>query len=365
MTRVRLALLVLRALVVVACALVVTVFALPSPIASLSWRPQRAPSLEGPYLMNDVLRQAPVRWHDAVGAEDTAVDSDGRLYSGLADGRIVRLNDDGTVTDIVNTTGRPLGLEFSKTDGGLYVCDADRGLLHVDLTSGRTKVLVDTVEGDFLNFTNDLAIDSQGVIYFTDASMTWGKHHYTEDILDQRPSGRVMRYDPASNTTLVIARDIAFANGVALMPDEQSLLVAETARYRVWRIWLSGDKKNLKEPFIENLPGFPDNLEVSPRGTVWIPMASVRKRLLDAVHPHPYFKDAIAALPNKLRPKPVRWGFVLEVDLNGTPLRSLQDPSGDVVSAVTSARERDGVLYLGTLDQEGVATVALTPALTP
>lgn len=358
MDRRRVLFLVLRGLAAFGLALVVTWLAMPSPIGSLAWIPSPAPALDGPYKMNTLLQGAELRHRALIGPEDIAFDKEGRAHAGLADGRIVRFDGDA-VTELVHTGGRPLGLAFSPKDGQLYVGDADRGLLRVDLEQRRVEVVVASAEGDDFNFTNELVIASDGTIYFTDSSSVWGLGRYTEDLLDQRPTGRVIRHDPTTSTTTVLARELSFANGLALMPDERSLIIAETGRYRLWRLWLDGDKRNLKEVITENLPGFPDNLSVSPRGTIWVAMASTRKRLLDIVHPHPFLKDALASLPPVLRPRPVRWGFVLEVDAEGRPLRSLQDPDGEVISNVTSAIERDGRLWLGNLDGQGVAVVTL------
>lgn len=353
----RLGLLIVRGAAVFGVAVIVTWLALPSPIGSLAWIPSPAPALDGPYWANDALASAEHRFPELHGAEDIAFDAEGRPHTGLADGRIVRLDGD-RVVDVVNTGGRPLGLEFSPHDGQLYVCDAERGLLLVDPDKKSVVVLVDAVDNAPFKFTNDLEIAHDGTIFFTDASAVWGNGQYFEDLLDQRPTGRVLRYEPATGVTTVLARELAFANGLALAPDERSLIVAETGRYRLWRLWLDGEKKNLKEVVLENLPGFPDNLSVTPRGTIWVALASTRKRLLDLMHPHPFLKDATASLPPWLRPKPVRWGFIVEVDFNGTPLRSLQDPTGDVVSNVTSAEERaDGTLWLGNIEGHGIDVV--------
>ena len=94
---------------------------------------------------------------------------------------------------------------------------------------------------------------------------------------------------------------------------------------------------------------------------MWVALNSTRKRILDAIHPHPFFKDAVATLPPGLRPQFVRWGFVLEIDADGRPLRSLQDPDGDVVPHVTTAVEREGTLWLGSLDGPGIKSVPLPP----
>jgi sugar lactone lactonase YvrE len=54
--------------------------------------------------------------------EDVVVDEDGRIWTGLEDGRIVRISpDDGKAVVVGDTGGRPLGLAFSR-DGRLLVC---------------------------------------------------------------------------------------------------------------------------------------------------------------------------------------------------------------------------------------------------
>jgi strictosidine synthase len=143
-------------------------------------------------------------------------------------------------------------------------------------------------------------------------------------------------------------------------------LVAEAGRYRLWRVWLEGDRKNIKEVFVENLPGFPDNLALSPRGTLWVPLSSTRKRLLDLMHPHPFLKDATASLPPWLRPSFVHQGFVIELDANGTPLRSLQDVNAQHVASVSAVTEHsDGSLWLADAHGRGIAVLASTSTAPP
>ena len=52
---------------------------------------------------------------------------------------------------------------------------------------------------------------------------------------------------------------------------------------------------------------------------------------------------------------------MLEIDEGGRILRSLHDPGGQRVFQITSARERDGQLYLGNLDQRWIGRLALPP----
>jgi sugar lactone lactonase YvrE len=48
------------------------------------------------------------------------------------------------------------------------------------------------------------------------------------DILEARPHGRLMSFDPSTGRTAVLARDLYFANGVSVSPDQSSLIYCET-----------------------------------------------------------------------------------------------------------------------------------------
>lgn len=66
--------------------------------------------------------------------------------------------------------GRPLGLRFDKRTGDLYIADAYLGLMKVGPEGGLAKFLATEAEGVPFGFTNDLDIDDEGNVYFTDSS---------------------------------------------------------------------------------------------------------------------------------------------------------------------------------------------------
>lgn len=66
--------------------------------------------------------------------------------------------------------GRPLGLRFDKNTGDLYIADAYFGLLKVGPEGGLATPIATEAEGIAFKFTNDLDIDEEGNIYFTDSS---------------------------------------------------------------------------------------------------------------------------------------------------------------------------------------------------
>ena len=59
--------------------------------------------------------------------------------------------------------------------------------------------------------------------------------------------------------------ELSFANGIALAPNEDYFIVAETGDFKLWKYWLKGDKRGQKEIFIQT-PGYPDNIKLSPEG---------------------------------------------------------------------------------------------------
>lgn len=324
----------------------------PSPIDSQGWQPPSPPAMTGPLSPNERLRLSDILARGQVAhPEDTAMDSEGRLYTGTADGWIMRLAadaDGGTPPERwVDTGGRPLGLVFDRK-GNLIVADAERGLLSITPV-GEVRVLTREAEGLPFRLTDGVDVAPDGTIYFTDASARHSLEDHQLDLLAMRPNGRLLRYNPASGQTRVVLRNLYFANGVVVSPGGEFLLVAETPRYRLLRVWLSGPEEGRAEVFTDNLPGFPDNLDVDQKGRYWVALPGLRRPSLDFLHQQPWLKDVVARLPEFLRPGPGHYGLVLALDAGGQVITSLQDTRGDYLWALTSARVHRDDLYFGSL----------------
>ncbi len=317
----------------------------------VSWKPPKAPDLDGVYKENDRLRSAQ-RWETGgVGPEDVAVDHHGNVFTGLADGTIVRFGrSGGTPENIANAGGRPLGVEILG-DGELVVCNADLGLQRVT-ADGEVSVLADRFEDRPFTFTNNATVASDGTIYFTDTSTRWSIHNYVNDLLEGQETGRLFARRPDGSLDVILDR-LQFANGVALDPDETSLFVAETGRYRIRRHWLGGPKAGTTEMFVDNLPGFPDNLSLA-EGILWTAAPSPRQAMVDLMQPRPWLRKVSYRLPDSLKPKPLRHAIVLGFDMDGNVAHNLQDSSG-AVAITTSARYHNGRLYIGTLTEPTLA----------
>lgn len=337
----------------------------PSPVDSRAWKPPEPPPLEGELARNELLQQAELlAVGDVYGPEDVDVDPAGRVYGGTQDGKIVRVWPDGRVETWANTGGRPLGMEFDR-NGNLIVADAYKGLLSIDPPSGTIRTLSKEAEGLPFRFTDDVDIGPQGMIYFTDASSQFNQSEYMLDLLEMRPHGRLLRYDPATRKTEVLLRDLHFANGVAVSRDGKFVLVNETWKYRTLRYWLSGPKAGTVEVFVDNLPGFPDGIAADSQGRFWLALATTRNAFMDRIHPYPWVKEQIAKLPDSLKPPPEDYGLVLALDRAGKIIASLHDPSGAHLQEITSVEPHAGMLYFGSLhnDRIGRLPMSAVPAL--
>lgn len=345
-------------LVLLIAAMAIYLAVTPSPIAPLAWEAPPAPAMTGVLEPNDTLMKAELLGRGQLhGPEDTAVDARGRVYAGLHDGRIVRIEADGRVATFVDTRGRPLGMDFDAA-GNLIVADAYKGLLSID-PQGQIKVLTTEAEGVPFKFTDDLDIASNGTIYFSDASSRFEQPDYLLDLLEARPHGRLLSYNPHSGETRVLLNDLYFANGVALSANEDFVLVNETYRYRITRYWLKGEQAGTHDVFIDNLPGLPDNLQGDRAGTFWVALPTPRKADADFLHRHPWLKAQLAKLPRALWPKAIPYGFAIAINEQGEIIRSLHDTSGSHLRMVTSVKPVGDYLYFGSLDNDRIGRLKI------
>ncbi|MBB4904454.1 SMP-30/gluconolactonase/LRE family protein [Actinophytocola algeriensis] len=312
------------------------------------WRP---PTAQKPH--PDPLPKLTVVQVNGFGAEDVLVEK-GHVFTGVEDGRILRLTPDGRRLDMVaDTRGRPLGLELYP-DGRLLVCDSKRGLLLVDRQSGDLEVLVP--RGPDLRVCNNAAVAADGTVYFTDSTSRFDLDHWKADLLEHSGTGRLLRRTPDGQVDVLLS-GLQFANGVALAPDESWVVVASTGSYRLDRVELPSGKHST---LVEALPAFPDNIATGSDGLVWVAMASPRIAALDLAHRlHPAIRKAVWALPEPLQVKEKRVVWVRAVDgATGKVVHDFRSVHPDY-HMVTGVREDGGVVYLGSLNERAIAYFSL------
>ena len=285
------------------------------------------------------------------------VDGAGDLLCGLADGRIVAIGRDrGHERTLADTQGRPLGLEVLP-DGRILICDAERGLLRLNRTTGVVETLVDQVDGIALRFCSNAVAGADGTIWFTQSTNRFDFAHYLGALLEHRPSGRLLRRDPDGAVSVVLD-GLHFPNGLTLVDDGTAIVFAETDGYRLSRLDLAGAEAGRLTIIADNLPGFPDNLSAFRDGRFWVAMVSRRNAMLDRAGRWPGWLRRLAWSRMSLAPPRRGTTWVMAFDGRGTLLADWQTARPDFFGA-TGVVEVDRRLYLAGVDTDGLLEIEL------
>ncbi|KAK0603943.1 hypothetical protein LWI29_010448 [Acer saccharum] len=329
----------------------VTVYQLDSfdpasfPLQELARTPQTAPArnermLRGSEMVGTGVLKAP---------EDVVYDSEsGVVYTGCEDGWVRRVTvsesaADSVVEDLVNTGGRPLGLAIGNNE--IIVADAYKGLLSI--TGNSTLLLTDEADGRKFKLTDAVDIAEDGIIYFTDASYKYNMKDFLFDVLEGKPHGRFMSFDPKTKTTRVLVSDIYFANGVAVSPDQTYVVFCESIMRRCKKYYIKGEKSGRVDKFINDLPGLADNIHYDGQGLYWIAINMEITKVWDLAFRYPFIRKIIAIVERHVgMPKKIRNGGVMAVYLEGKPVAHYYDPE---LTLITSAIKIGDHLYCGSL----------------
>lgn len=338
----------------------------PVPITPQAFILPSAPGYGGVHAVNTKLANLQlIDLHGEVGPEHITFGPDGKLYTTVASGNILRMNADGSAQEVfANTGGRVLGFDFD-TQGNLIAADAVKGLLSI-APDRKTTLLTDSVDGDPIRYADAVVVAKSGKMYFSDASMRfapkdWGGTFEASvlDIIEGASTGRILEYDPATKATRVVALGLSFANGVALSADEQFLFVSETGKFRVLKVAVAanGLKIGATSPqatvLLDNLPGYPDNLMRGLNGKIWLGFAKPRNPVADNMADKPWLRRLSLRLPRALWPIPPSYGHVIAFTEDGKIVADLQDPTGSYpeTTAITETKDR---LYVQSLHAHGL-----------
>ncbi|MFT4546819.1 MAG: sugar lactone lactonase YvrE [Verrucomicrobiales bacterium] len=109
-------------------------------------------------------------------------------------------------------------------EGNLLSCQhAGRNVIRTE-ADGKITVLADSYKGMKLNSPNDLAIHSDGKIWFTDP--TYGLKGKPSEIGKQN----VYLLDPETGAVTVVRSDFDMPNGIAFSPDEKTIYISDTGK---------------------------------------------------------------------------------------------------------------------------------------
>lgn len=295
---------------------------------------------------------------------ETVLAREGWLYVSVKGGVLLKTREDGGEwIKLLDTGGCLLGFAFDR-EGRLIVADCDYhgtgAVLRVaDDGSGSHEVLLSKDKGMALYYPNGFAIAADGTIYVTDSSSAFPPARYggssslaaANEGLMHTCTGRVIAYHPETDEAEVIAEGFAFANGLGLSADEKSLFVSETYAYDIKRINL---ETGAAEPFLTNLPGFPDNITKGLDGRYWVGFNGERSNALDAISQKPFLRKLVW-LYNQLTAAaetPNGYCHVFAFTEDGKVVKSLQSADNGYYRS-TGVYETDRRLYLSSINDTG------------
>jgi ribose transport system permease protein len=336
-----------------------------------------APSLQrgsdSPYAQNDRLINAEAIGLDQVeGPEDVILDRQDRLYGATRDGNVIRFSGPNFEHREVfaHIGGRPLGMQFDKDENlivavagmGVYGVKPNREVFRVTDETNRTWYKLN--DDSRLRMADDLDIAPDGKIYFSDCTTRYEMTTNTLDLIEGRPNGRLVVYDPATQKTRTLISHFHFPNGICVAHDGRSVLVASTTLCKVYRYWIKGEKKGELEIVLDEIPGNCDNINRASDGTYWLALVGIRTPAFDLASRMPGFRLRMVKqtpIDEWLAPG-LNHGCVLKFTEDGKVLESFWDPTGISHSTLTSMREHKGYLYLGGLENNRIGRIRLDGA---
>jgi gluconolactonase len=161
--------------------------------------------------------------------EGVVFDHAGNIY--ISEGKVIHRITPDHKGSVWAETGEPNGHKI-LADGTHLVCDASHhAVLHLDANGKMLAPASKECDGKPLRGPNDLTLDPQGGFYFTDPG----------DSGKDNPIGTIHYVDPQGKTHLV-AKGLAYPNGIILRPGGKQLLVGESQHNRIlaYEVWSPG-----------------------------------------------------------------------------------------------------------------------------
>ena len=166
-------------------------------------------------------------------SEGPAWDGEFLLFTHIPDSKIYKFDPKTSTTQVFReNTNCANGLMFDA-DGKLYACEGG-GRRVVRYDGDSTTVLADSYQGSKFNVPNDLAIDPEGRVWFTDpfyegAGGAWSEDRSNKE-LDHDSVYRIDLKDGKSTAVTRVTEDTTRPNGLLFSLDFKTLYVAQSGR---------------------------------------------------------------------------------------------------------------------------------------
>jgi gluconolactonase len=197
------------------------------------------------------------RFAEAPGYSEGPTWRDGDLFFCCNNG-LMRIDRSGKVRKYLDL--KPAGT-LLRPDGSLLLCDNKIPALVKVTPEGKVGVLADRFADKPLGSLNDLTVDRNGNVYWTDP----------KDSSQQNPIGKIFRLSPEGKVDL-LASDLAFPNGIEVDPENRYLYVMESQTAKILRYEVPLPGKALDKPVVFYAMGGSggDGCAFDKEGNLWV-----------------------------------------------------------------------------------------------
>jgi gluconolactonase len=204
--------------------------------------------------------------------------ADGRylLFSDIPNNRMLRwLEETGEVTVFRSPSNYSNGNSRDR-QGRLITCEHDTRRVTRTEYDGTITVLIDRFHDKKLNAPNDVAVHSDGAIWFSDPGYGIMSNYEGHKAPFELPAN-VYRLDPKTGDATVVATDLDKPNGLCFSPDEKRLYIADTGipkrpgdprPIRVYDV-VDGARLRNGRMFANMSPGSSDGIRCDVDGNLW------------------------------------------------------------------------------------------------
>jgi hypothetical protein len=229
-------------------------------------------------------------------------------------------------------------------------------------------------------FCNDLDISEDGQrIYVSEPydhpGAAMGHEAAFREAISLARNGRLWMFDLERRSAQLVAQDFHFVDGVLLDAGseparggtgrEESIVISETPKFRLLRLFVGGPKAGTAEILQEGLPGMPDGLSRDERGRIYVALYRGRPRSAAWIHANPWIKPLLLRLPPAFFPISHETGYLV-LDPSGAQPLYLSLHDGRRVSSISKVNPGRAGIFLASFDHDnqGVHVVGYPAALT-